>query len=225
MSSSYSFIPYRPERLSPEESRRRGDAFAGTMAARRSIRSFSPDPVPRALIETAVRVACSAPSGANLQPWRFVAVSDPEVKRRIREGAEAEERRNYDGRMPERWLRDLEPLGTDADKSYLEVVPWLIVVFRLSTRPDGQRNYYVQESVGIATGFLFAALQTMGLATLPHTPSPMRFLNEILERPDHEKPHLLMPVGYPADDCRVPDIRKRPLHESFVVIGDDPAGA
>lgn len=225
MSSSDSFIPYRPERLAPDEARRRGRAFAETMATRRSVRAFAPDPVPRAFIETAVRVACTAPSGANLQPWRFVAVSDPVVKRRIREGAEAEERRNYAGRMPERWLRDLEPLGTDADKTYLDVVPWIIVVFRLSTRDDGGRNYYVHESVGIATGFLFAALHTMGLATLPHTPSPMRFLNEILERPEREKPHLLMPVGYPAVDCRVPDIQRRPLEASLVVVGDDPAGA
>lgn len=225
MSGSHGFVPYRPERFALEEAARRGHAFAETMATRRSVRAFSPDPVPRALIQTAVRVACSAPSGANLQPWRFVAVSDKVVKRRIREGAEAEEQRNYSGRMPERWLRDLEPLGTDADKSYLEVVPWVIVVFRLTTREDGGRNYYVQESVGIATGFLFAALHTMGLVTLPHTPSPMRFLNEILDRPENEKPHLLMPVGYPSTDCQVPDIAKRPLDESLVIIGDDPAGA
>jgi nitroreductase len=218
MGSTHRFIPYRPERLDPSEALRRGRAFAERMRGRRSVRMFAPDPVPRELIETAVGVACSAPSGANLQPWRFVAVSDPEIKQRIREGAEAEERLNYGGRMPERWLRDLEPLGTDADKSYLEVVPWILVVFRQSAREDGGRNYYVQESVGIATGFLFAALQEMGLATLPHTPSPMRFLNDILDRPENEKPHLLMPVGYPAPDCTVPDITKRPLTESLVVV-------
>lgn len=221
MDSMHGFIPYTPERVAPEEGLRRGRAFAETMLARRSVRDFSPDPVPRALIETAVRIACSAPSGANLQPWRFVAVSDPAIKHRIREGAEAEERLNYAGRMPDRWLRDLEPLGTDADKSFLDVVPWILVVFRQSAREDGGRNYYVQESVGIATGLLFAALQTMGLSTLPHTPSPMRFLNQILGRPENEKPHLLMPVGYPTPDCRVPDIRKRPLDESLLVI-DEP---
>jgi len=208
-------IPLAWARLEPEESRRRALEFFETMRRRRSVRDFSPQPVPRALIEQAIRTAATAPSGANRQPWHFVAVSDPERKRKIRQAAEAEERESYESRMSEEWLEALEPLGTDWRKPFLEVVPWIVVVFAeiWEQAPDGRRikNYYVKESVGIACGLFIAALHNMGLATLTHTPSPMAFLNEILERPAHEKPFVLFPIGYPAPGCRVPDLDKKHL--------------
>ncbi|MGH9555107.1 MAG: nitroreductase family protein [Terriglobales bacterium] len=196
------------------------------MLQRRSIRHFSPDPVPFSLIETAVRTAASAPSGANQQPWRFVVVSDPEIKRQIREAAEAEEREFYEQRAPNEWLEALAPLGTDWHKEFLEVAPWLIVVFRadyaLSAGSNGEelkhKHYYVMESVGLACGFLLAALHHAGLGTLTHTPSPMGFLSRILNRPKNEKPYLLIPVGYPAENARVPVIEKKPLAEVMVVV-------
>jgi iodotyrosine deiodinase len=196
-------------------------SFLDVMRQRRSVRSFSDRPVPRELVETLIAAAGTAPSGANKQPWRFVAVSDPSLKREIRIAAEAEERLLYEKRANEDWLRDLQPLGTDWDKPYLEVAPWLIVMFKL-VRDDepGRRSdqvYYVNESVGLAAGVFLAAAQHAGLATLTHTPSPMAFLSRILERPDHERPFLLVPLGYPADDCVVPEISRKPLERIMVL--------
>lgn len=214
------FLPYRPPRLPEEEMALRADGFRREMAARRSVRHFAADPVPRRLIETAIRTASTAPSGANRQPWRFVAVSRPETKRRIRIAAEEEERRSYENRMPPEWIEALEPLGTDWRKPYLETVPWIVVVFEEvhGVQADGRprKNYYVKESVGIACGLFVAALHHMGLATLTHTPSPMGFLREILGRPRHERPFILFPIGYPAPDAMVPDIARKPLEEVAV---------
>jgi nitroreductase len=196
------------------------------MKSRRSVRHFSAQPVPFELIETAIRVAGAAPSGANQQPWRFVVVADPGVKRAIREAAEEEERESYEHRMPNEWLEALAPLGTDWHKEFLEIAPYLIVVFRedygIQQNPDGSerkvKHYYAQESVGIACGFLLAALHWMGLATLTHTPSPMGFLSRILQRPPNEKPYLLIPVGLPADDAEVPVIPKKLLSEILTLV-------
>ncbi|MGH9317792.1 MAG: nitroreductase family protein [Thermoanaerobaculia bacterium] len=224
-------LPLRFERLREGEQRRRSEEFLSRIATRRTVRDFSEEPVPFDLIRNAVGAAATAPSGANRQPWRFVVVSDPAVKREIRIAAEAEEKESYERRMPEEWLEALAPLGTDWHKPFLETVPYLIAVFRMDHEPvaaegavdDGtlvkRRNYYVSESVGIACGFLIAALHLSGLATLTHTPSPMGFLNRILNRPPHEKPYLLIPVGYPAAGARVPDIPKKPLDEVMVVMG------
>ncbi len=217
------FVPLDFVRLSPEEQLGRGAAFYEAMRHRRTVRDFSPAAVPFELLELAIRTAGTAPSGANMQPWRFVVVRDKEVKRRIREAAEAEERASYGGRMPERWLRRLAPLGTDWRKPFLEIAPYLIVVFRIDYLIDPETNgteptYYAQESVGIAVGLLLAALHQAGLATLTHTPSPMRFLNEILNRPKNEKPFVLLPVGYPAAGACVPDIERKSLAEIMEVV-------
>ncbi|MBK7144939.1 MAG: nitroreductase family protein [Xanthomonadales bacterium] len=193
----------------------RARQFADAMATRRTVRDFAPTLVPRALIEQALRAAGSAPSGANQQPWRFVAVADAAVKAQIRAAAEAEEREFYARRAPEEWLDALAPLGTDANKPFLETAPWLIAVFyeRWGLDAEGrkQKRYYPQESVGIATGLLVAALLQAGLATLTHTPSPMGFLGELLQRPKHEMPFLLLVVGHAAEGCEVPDIERLPL--------------
>jgi iodotyrosine deiodinase len=220
-SMAYPTIPLVFERLSEEEGRARVRAFLASLRRRRTVRDFAADPVPPDLIDTAIEAAATAPSGANRQPWRFVVVSDPATRRKIREAAEAEEREFYERRAPAEWLTDLAPLGTDWHKPFLEVAPYLIVVFRLDYEPErladgtarSHKNYYVQESVGIAVGMLLAALHTAGLATLTHTPSPMGFLAEILGRPKHERPYLVIPVGYPAKDARVPDIARKPLAE------------
>jgi iodotyrosine deiodinase len=209
--------PYVPARTAEEAA----ESFLDVMRQRRSVRHFSDRPVPRELVETLIAAAGTAPSGANKQPWRFVAVSDPEIKREIRIAAEAEERQLYEKRANEDWLRDLAPLGTDWDKPYLEVAPWLIVIFKL-VRDDepGRRSdqvYYVNESVGLAAGMFLAAAQHAGLATLTHTPSPMAFLSRILERPAHERPFLLVPLGHPADDCVVPEISRKPLDRIMVL--------
>lgn len=204
------------ERLPPGEQPERALEFERRMRTRRSVRDFSAEPVAVELIESAVRTAASAPSGANQQPWRFVVVSDPEIKRRIREAAEAEEKENYERRFPDEWLEALEPFGTDWRKPFLETAPYLIVVFRIDYGLDGERkikHYYVQESVGIACGFLLAALHVAGLATLTHTPSPMGFLTEILDRPKNERPFLLIPVGYPAPEAEVPILAKKPIED------------
>ena len=194
------------------------------MDARRSVRMFSADPVPRRLIEMAIQTASTAPSGAHQQPWTFVAVSDAEVKRRIRVAAEEEERRSYGGRMPEEWIEALKPFGTDEHKPYLETVPWLVVLFEQSHGyfPDGsvRKHYYVRESTGIAAGLFITALHHMGLATLTQTPSPMGFLRDILGRPPNERPFVLFPVGYAADDAVVPDITRKSLDE--VAVFDPP---
>jgi iodotyrosine deiodinase len=230
MSDEPRFIPYRSGRRPLAEMAARAAEFEALMAGRRSVRSFSDEPVPRALIEGAIRTAASAPSGAHRQPWRFVAVSEPATKRRIRVAAEAEERESYDGRMPEAWLAALRPLGTDWRKPYLETVPWIVVVFEERHGVDGSgavsKNYYVKESVGIACGLFIAALHNMGLATLTHTPSPMGFLSRILGRPDHERPYILFPIGFPALDAEVPELRRKRLDELAVwdpVAPDDDA--
>ncbi len=200
----------------PLEAARR---FHAVMRMRRSVRMFSDRPVERAVVEELVRCAATAPSGANLQPWRFVAVGDPALKRRIREAAEREEREFYAHRAPRAWLEALAPLGTDEHKAYLEIAPWLLVVFRLTHTDDGRLVYYSEESAGIATGFLLAAAQHAGLATLTHTPSPMKFLAELLGRPAHERAYMLIPLGWPADDCRVPRhaFARRPLEQTLVL--------
>ena len=180
---------------------------------RRTVREFSDRPVSRETIEWVIRAAGTAPSGAHRQPWRFVAVSDPATKRAIRLAAEEEERAFYGGRGNEQWLADLAPFGTDADKGYLEVVPWIVVVFRQTRTDEGERVYYPQESVGIATGLLIAAAHLSGLATLTHTPSPMGFLCEVLGRPEHERPFVMVPMGYPAPGCTVPRLERKGLSE------------
>jgi len=216
-------VPLRFERVAPAEQFRRAEEFFELMRSRRTVRDFSDEDVPFELIERAVRTAGTAPSGANMQPWRFVVVRDPAVKRRIREAAEAEERESYGGRMPARWLRRLAPLGTDWQKPFLETAPYLVAVFRVDYLLDPETGeteptYYSQESVGIATGLLIASLHTAGLATLTHTPSPMRFLSEVLGRPRNEKPFVLLPVGYPAPGARVPDIGRKGLDEIMLVV-------
>jgi nitroreductase len=212
------FIPLqRNGDRSPGSIAARAAAFRDQMRARRTVRHFSDRPVAREVIEHCLLTAGGAPSGANLQPWHFVVVSDPVVKRRIREAAEEEEREFYAHRAPQEWLDALAPLGTDASKPFLEAAPYLIAIFAQTygVLPDGRKvkNYYVQESVGIATGMLITAVHVAGLASLTHTPSPMGFLNTILNRPAHEKPFVLLVVGHPADDAVVPDITKKNLQE------------
>jgi nitroreductase len=194
-------------------------AFHEVLRQRRSIRDFSETPVQQEIIEWVVRTAASAPSGANKQPWRFVCVQDPTIKKRIREAAEVEEQEFYAHRAPNAWKADLAPLGTDENKEFLEIAPWLIVVFRMTKTDDDQGVYYSEESVGIATGMLLAAAQVAGLATLTHTPSPMNFLAEVLQRPKNERAYMLIPVGWPAEDCTVPEaaLCKKPLAEIMVV--------
>jgi iodotyrosine deiodinase len=223
---SQAFLPLSFDRLSADESRARVRALCDLLRRRRSVRDFAPDPVPLDLVDAAIEAAASAPSGANRQPWRFVVVGDPATKRRIREAAEKEEREFYEHRATPEWKADLAPLGTEWRKPFLETAPWLVVVFALDwepeARPDGttarHKNYYVQESVGIAVGMLLTALHTAGLATLTHTPSPMGFLGKILGRPRNERPYVLLPVGYPAPGALVPDIRKKALEEIRTVV-------
>ena len=181
-----------------------------------TVRDFSPDPVPFELIQDAIATAATAPSGANLQPWRFVIVTDPAIKARLRAGAEQEERRFYANRGSDEWLAALAPLGTDWRKPFLEIAPYLIVVFEVHKGPSSPKPYYVKESVGIAVGFLIAALHQAGLATLTHTPSPMRWLNEALGRPPEERPFVMIPVGWPAPGAQVPAIRRKELNEVLV---------
>jgi len=190
--------------------------FADRMSARRSVRDFSPAPIPDGVIETAIRAAGTAPSGANVQPWRFVVVTSPARKHRLRLAAEAEEQEFYNRRASAEWLDAIAPIGTDWSKPFLDIAPAVIVVFEVHQGPNSPRPYYVKESVGIAVGLLLAALHQAGLATLTHTPSPMRFLNEVCERPAEERPFLVIPVGYPAQDACVPDITRKPLDEVMV---------
>lgn len=205
------------------EMRARADALFDSLAARRSVRHFSREPIPLEVLRRCVHAAGQAPSGANKQPWTFVLVTDPELKRRIRVAAEAEEAAFYGGRAPARWLADLAPLGTGSLKPFLEDAPALLVVFAQKHGAEAdERHYYVQESVGIAVGFLLAALHYAGLATLTHTPSPMGFLSEILGRPANERAFVLVPVGYPAAGCQVPDLERKALDQILVVA--DPAG-
>jgi len=214
------FVPF-PDRyeppVSPEEALR---TFHDAMRRRRSIRDFSDKPVPRETIEWLVRCAHTAPSGANKQPWRFVCVQNPEVKQKIREAAEKEEREFYERRANEEWLADLAPLGTDDTKEFLTIAPWLVVVFQMTKDDDGGQVYYLKESVGLASGMFLAAAQLAGLATLTHTPSPMKFLGDVLGRPETERAFLLIPVGYPTDDCKVPSkaLKRRPIDDVMVVV-------
>jgi iodotyrosine deiodinase len=214
------FVPLQFERLSAEEQRARSRRFLASMRGRRTVRHFSRAPVPYELVENAIATAGTAPSGAHQQPWIFVAISDPVLKQRLREAAEDEEHRNYHGRMPPEWLEALAPLGTDEHKPHLTDAPWLVVLFRKShgINPDGTKRtyYYTQESCGIAAGLFVAAVHRMGLVTLTHTPSPMGFLGEVLERPTNEKAFLVMPVGYPADGAMVPMLVRKPLDEFLV---------
>jgi iodotyrosine deiodinase len=213
------FQPYVPE-SNPEQASR---AFYDIVRQRRSVRYFSSRPVSQEVIENVILAAGTAPSGANKQPWRFVAVQDAAIKREIREAAEAEEREFYQRRASEAWLRDLRALGTDEHKPFLEIAPWLIVVFKLMKddllQNDSDQVYYVNESVGIACGLLLAAIHHAGLVALTHTPSPMKFLAQILRRPDYERPYLLIPVGYPAEapECVVPDIQRKTLEQIMAV--------
>jgi nitroreductase len=200
-----------------DEMERRALAFYEELRRRRTVREFSDRPVPREVVEHCLRAAGTAPNGANMQPWHFVVVSDPAIKRRIRVEAEKEEREFYHHKAPQEWLDALAPLGTNAEKPFLETAPYQIVIFAESygVLPDGRKvkHYYVQESVGIATGILITAIHHAGLVSLTHTPSPMGFLNQILGRPSHERPFLILVVGYPADDATVPAITKKPLEE------------
>lgn len=212
------FVPLLDYQRYPEqEMSARAEAFYDLMRKRRTVRHFSDQPIPRHVIEMCLRVAGTAPNGANIQPWRFVVVTDPAIKQRIRLAAEDEEREFYNRRATEEWLDALQPFGTDWEKPYLEVAPVLITIFAQRYRfdPDGKiiKHYYVQESVGIATGMLIAAIHNAGLVSLTHTPSPMAFLNEILGRPDNEKPYLLLVVGYPDIQARVPNIDKKSLDD------------
>jgi nitroreductase len=217
VSSGYSPVPLDWDRLDPEEALARSRAFTETMAARRSVRLFSAEPVPRELIDNALTVAGTAPSGAHQQPWTFALVSDPELKAKLRHAAEKEERDFYERRATDEWKEAIEPIGTDWVKTHITDAPYVIVVFEQPWRPgpDGAKikHYYVRESVGIAVGFLLAALQVSGLCALTHTPSPMGFLRDLLGRPEHERPFILIPVGYPADDAVVPDLQRKPLDE------------
>lgn len=216
-------VPYRRPSLSENAALERAREFRADLATRRSVRMFNAEPVSRELIEQAIMTAASAPSGAHQQPWTFVAVSNPAVKHRIRIAAEEEERRNYEGgRMPAEWRAALAPLGTDWHKPFLEIAPWIVVLFEQvhGRFPDGsvRKHYYARESVGIACGLFIAAIHRMGLATLTHTPSPMGFLSRFLDRPKNERPFVLMPIGYPADDCLVPDLTRKSLDEVAVFV-------
>jgi nitroreductase len=219
--SDYRPVPLVHERLPDDVALERSREFLALLQARRSIRRFSTEPVPWELVENAIRAAGTAPSGAHQQPWTFVVVSDPETKRRLREGAEAEERDFYDRRATDEWKEAIRPIGTDWVKTHITDAPYVIVVFEQPWRPENGhkvKHYYVRESVGIAVGFLLAALQAVGLCALTHTPSPMRFLGEILDRPENERPFILIPVGYPADDAEVPDLERKSLDEIIVRV-------
>ncbi|NNF01308.1 MAG: nitroreductase family protein [Bacteroidia bacterium] len=214
--SDFPFIPYTMRKLSDEEVLKNAKSFFSFMEARRTVRDFSSKAVSKEVIEEIIKTASTAPSGAHRQPWTFCAVSSMELKSKIKEAAEKEEYESYNGRMPQEWLDALQPFGTDWNKPFLEIAPWLIIVFK---KPydivDGEKvnNYYVTESVGIAVGFLLAAIYNAGLAALTHTPSPMNFLAKILDRPENERAYLLIPVGHLADNAEVPDIKRKPLEE------------
>ena len=220
MTGAANFIPLNFERLSPEEQSHQSAEFLRRMKMRRTVREYSTQPVPYALIENAVAAAGTAPSGANQQPWTFVVISNPTLKHEIRVAAEAEEKESYERRMSDEWLAALAPLGTDWRKPHLEDAPYLIVVFKQAygLRKDSQKikHYYVDESVGIACGMLLTSLHLAGLATLTHTPSPMKFLSEKLERPENERAVMIVAVGYPAENAEVPDISKKPLEEILI---------
>jgi iodotyrosine deiodinase len=224
LAERHPFIPLEFQRYPVAEMRRRADDFHAEMDRRRSVRMLSDEPVPSDLIERAIATASTAPSGAHHQPWRFVVTGDPDVKRQIREAAEAEERTNYEeGRINDEWRRELEPIGTDWHKEFLEIAPWIVVLFeeRYGVSKTGERthHYYVKESCGIAAGMFITALHHMGLATLTHTPSPMAFLTQVLGRPANERPFVLFPVGYPVEGCLVPDLQRKPVEQVLTVVG------
>ncbi|MGD1847107.1 MAG: nitroreductase family protein [Salibacteraceae bacterium] len=219
MAKADGFIPYNRETYEPDEMIRRTQAHFDWIDQRRSVRDFSDRPVPKEVIDNLIRSASTAPSGANKQPWTFCAVSNAEMKSKIRVAAEKEEFENYHGRMSDEWLNDLRDLGTDHHKPFLEIAPWLIIVFKRAyemVEEEKKLNYYVTESVGLASGFLLSAIHRAGLVALTHTPSPMKFLTQLLDRPSNERPFLLIPVGYPADEVQVPDIDRKPLDEVAV---------
>lgn len=218
--NGHPFIQYKGTLLSEDEVRERSRSFYEQMDQRRSVRRFSDKPIPQEVMENLIRTASTAPSGAHKQPWTFCLVGDPELKKEIREMAEEEEYKSYNGRMTDSWLKDLAPLQTDWKKEFLEVAPWLIVVMKRAYEfgEDGEKlnNYYVNESVGLASGFLLAAIHNAGLVSLTHTPSPMNFLAKALDRPENERPFLLIPVGYPAEGTLVPDLDRKALEDIMV---------
>ncbi len=214
VTTKYPYITCQFEKLDPQEMQQRATEFYELMDKRRSVREFSPEPIPEGVLEACIKTASTAPSGAHKQPWYFCVIRDPEIKHAIRLAAEKEERENYEHRFPEDWLQDLEIFGTNEHKEYLDIAPALVVIFRENYQiVDGKRvkNYYVNESAGIAAGMFIAALHNAGLASLTHTPNPMAFLNQILKRPKNETPILLMPVGYPKSGTKIPDLQRKPL--------------
>lgn len=214
--NEYPYIKYSRTRFQPAEMQQRAGEFYRWMDSRRTVRDFLPDPIPEGVLEDIIRTASTAPSGAHKQPWSFCLVTNAGLKRQIREAAEKEEYESYNGRMPQDWLDDLAPLGTDWRKPFLETAPALIVVFRRAYEEvDGRKknNYYVNESVGLACGFLLAAIHHAGLSALTHTPSPMNFLSTLLNRPENERPFLLIPVGFVAENCLVPDLKRKSLEQ------------
>lgn len=217
--TTHPFIPYAPATFSETEMQERSKSFHDWLETRRSVRFFSDRPVPRAVMLDLIQSASTAPSGAHKQPWTFALIGDPEMKRKIRQAAEEEEFENYNGRLTPEWKEDLAPLGTDWQKEFLEIAPWLVVIFKKAYDLDGEtkrKHYYVTESVGIAAGFFLVAAHNAGLVTLTHTPSPMDFLSQLLGRPANERPFLLIPVGYPAEDCVVPDLKRKGLEDIMV---------
>jgi len=218
---NHPFVSYSRESFGEEEMKTRSQHFYDWMDTRRTVRDFSDTPIPESVIENLLLAASTAPSGAHKQPWTFCVVKNPEIKQQIRIAAEKEEKESYENRMSEEWLKDLAPLGTDFNKPFLETAPYLIVVFKRIYEFENNKkhqNYYVTESCGIACGFLLAAIHDAGLVALTHTPSPMNFLSKILNRPENEKPYLLIPVGYPAEECWVPDLKRKELSEICVWV-------
>lgn len=215
--NGFTHIRHAVPDLPPEEILSKSRSFEAFMDTRRSVRDFKPDPIPREVIENIIKTASTSPSGAHKQPWTFCAISDPELKKQIRQAAEKEEKESYESRMSERWLKDLKPMGTDMHKPFLETVPWIIVAFKKAYELDAEgnkhNNYYVNESVGLACGMLITAIHQAGLVTLTHTPSPMDFLQKILKRPANERAFLLLPVGKPEDPCYVPELKRKPLEQ------------
>lgn len=220
MKENYTFKPYAPILFSEEEMKAKSKSFAEMMSERRSVRFFSDEEIPLEVIENIVTTANSAPSGANMQPWKFALIKNKELKKKIRSAAEKEEFLSYNGRMSEEWLTDLAPLDTNWEKEFLETAPYLIIMLKetYGLKEDGgkKKHYYVNESIGIAAGFLISAIHQAGLVTLTHTPSPMNFLTDLLERPSNEKAYLLLPVGLPSRDCVVPDINKKQLKDVLI---------
>ena len=217
--NGFPHVRYERETFSSEEALERAKSFHNWLNSRRTVREISNKPVSKELINELIMAGSTAPSGAHKQPWTFCAISDPSLKSEIRKAAEKEEYDSYNGRMSERWLQDLAPLATDWNKPFLETAPWIVVIFkRVHEHEDGQKvnNYYVNESVGIACGMIISAIHHAGLVTLPHTPSPMNFLTKILNRPDNERPYLLLPIGYPEDEVYVPDLERKKLEEVAV---------